>query len=290
MAMGWWPRRRGRSVGLGLWWRMNHHGCHVHTIIYWWHRHVLHLWCRWRRLLLRLCGLHIWTGLYWWLCTALARCLVGPISRCLLQSLNADYGNATADIQQRSTCESRQIDPLLKSMTRAADVKKLICRSLSLSRQIFWGGVPIIQHEFVAWLDTRPTRSVTLCSTIWRIQQARGNLEKKLLLWLDKSSVAKFQIIPDRFFNLPSKSRFSTWRNVCKEGCFGNYRGSSGDGGGCGAAWPKGEEREREHVQKFLWGSFNVPYFALLFTWVMQWDSNQWSRGRRLSDFLVTGH
>jgi len=50
---------------------------------------------------------------------------------------------------------------------------------------------------------------------------------------------------------------------VCKEGCFGNYRGSS-DGGG-GAAWPKGEEREREHVQKFLWGSFNVPYFALLF-------------------------
>jgi hypothetical protein len=54
---------------------------------------------------------------------------------------------------------------------------------------------------------------------------------------------------------------------VCKEGCFGNYRGSSGKGGGgCGgAAWPKGEEREREHVQKFLWGSFNVPYFALLF-------------------------
>ena len=37
-------------------------------------------------------------------------------------------------------------------------------------------------------------------------------------------------------------------------------------GGGCGGvAWPKGEEREREHVQKFLWGSFNVPYFALLF-------------------------
>ena len=85
-------------------------------------------------------------------------------------------------------------------------------------------------------------------------------------------------------FQLASKSRFSTWRNVCKEGCFGNYRGSSG-GGGCGAAWPKGEEREREHVQKFLWGSFNVPYFALLFTWLMQWDSNQWSRGRRLSEF-----